>query len=244
MEASLSHEVTTEDGVKISFALYPGKDPQAALIICPGFFQSKQTPTFQRLAEGLSTEWEVVVMDFRGHGGSSGLYTFSAQESSDLKAVLSWARPRYPKLILLGFSLGGAVAINVLSHGSAQIHGLIAVSTPSLFEEIEFQFWTPEALRTGLQGWEPGAGCRPGNPWLSKERPIDRIRKVLGIPTIFVHGTKDASISFQHSQRLFEAASEPKELKIIEEGGHAEALFRDQPEQFLDLVKSWAHRTL
>ena len=149
MECS-QHQVSTTDGVRISFDLYHEAGRKVVIVICPGFFQSKETLTFQRLASTLSSGCDVLAMDFRGHGRSKGLYTFSAKEGEDLKAVLRWTRERYARIGIIGFSLGGAIAINALSSHPEQVVSLIAVSAPSIFEEIEFKWWTSEAMRTGV----------------------------------------------------------------------------------------------
>jgi pimeloyl-ACP methyl ester carboxylesterase len=238
-----THHVLTADGIRIAFDLYYRSKRDEVLIICPGFFQSKETATFQRLANVLAGSCDVVCMDFRGHGRSDGLFSFSAYEQADLSAVLDWVRERYPRIGLLGFSLGAATAINVASHRNG-IRSLVTVSAPSAFEEIEFRFWTPEAIKTGIRGLEPGAGSRPGNPWARKERPIENIRSVAPVPILLIHGTNDQIILHRHSERLHQAAGEPKRLILIEGGGHAEELFRQQPGQFLPPVQEWLRGTL
>ena len=242
MERSL-HEISAADGVRISFELYRELGGDALLIICPGFFQSKETPTFRRLAAILSSDCDVACMDFRGHGRSSGGFTFSAREPADLNAVLDWAQQRYARIGLLGFSLGAATAINTASHRPG-IRSLIAVSAPASFEEIEFRFWAPESIRTGIRGMEPGAGFWPGNLWLKKDRPVDRIRGLSPVPVLLIHGTGDRTVLHRHSERLHEAAGEPKRLILIEGGGHAEDLFRQKPERFLPPVQEWLRKTL
>ena len=237
------HQVATADGIRISLDLYQEVGRDAVIVICPGFFQSKETPTFQRLASILSSECDVVCLDFRGHGRSSGSFAFSAYEQADLNAVLDWTCARYTRIGLIGFSLGAATAINVASRRNG-IRTLIAVSAPSSFEEIEFKFWTPEAIKTGIRGLEPGAGFRPGNLWAKKERPIDNIKKVAPVPILLIHGTNDQTILYQHSERLHQAAGEPKRLILIEGGGHAEELFRRCPEQFLPPLRAWLTTTL
>lgn len=238
------HTLTSADGVLVSVEAYCAPGREAAVIICPGFFQSKDTATFQRLARALAEHWDVLAMDFRGHGRSTGLYTFSASEGADLEALLLWAVSRYQGLGVLAFSLGAAIAVNTLSRQPERVRSLIAVSGPSTFEEIEFQFWTPEAMRTGLQGCESGAGCRPGNPLMQKERPVETVRNLRTIPKFFIHGTRDVIVGHPHSQRLYAAAPEPKRLELIEGGSHAEALFRDDPQGFLRLVEPWLTETL
>lgn len=239
-----SHTVTTTDGVRIACTLFRRPSRHAVLILCHGFFQSQTAATFQRLAQRLSDHCDVLAMDFRGHGRSTGLFTFSAQESRDLEAVLALAQSRYPRIGVMGFSLGAATAINTVSRHPELVQSLIAVSGPSQFDRIEFQWWRLEAMRTGLAGCQRGAGCRPGNLWLPKERPVDRVRAISPVPTLFIHGTRDVIVGVEHSRRLFQAAGDPKRLEIIDGGSHAEALFRDAPEAFLRLVSGWIAQTL
>lgn len=50
---------------------------------------------------------------------------------------------------------------------------------------------------------------------------------VSSTPTLFIHGASDAMISVQMSEDLYEAASCPKELLIIDGAGHAQAQDKD-----------------
>jgi pimeloyl-ACP methyl ester carboxylesterase len=232
-------QTTTQDDVRISFDLYAQDGRDGLVLICPGFFQSKETAAFRQLSRDLSTHQDVLCMDFRGHGRSGGLYTFSAKEGSDLEAVLGWARERYSAIHLMGFSLGAAIAINTAARFPEMIQMLVAVSAPSAFEKIEYRFWTPDAVLTGIRTYGPGVGCRPGPLWLKKQRPADSIRKIESTPVLLIHGTRDPIVSHRHSERLFQAAGEPKRLELIEAGGHAEELYRQHPERFHFLIRDW-----
>lgn len=244
MSGWVGEAVVTADGVRVLVDVYREGERDAAVIVCPGFFQSKDTRTFRQLSEALAREHDVLAMDFRGHGRSSGRYTFSAREGADLEAVLAWAGGRYRRLGVLAFSLGAAIAITTLSRNRAKVCGLMAVSAPSSFEEIEFKWWTPEAMRTGVAGFEPGRGCRPGSLWLDKPRPIEHVARLSPMPVWFVHGTRDVIVGVEHSRRLHAAAAEPKRLEIIEGGSHAESLFRDDPVRFLAILTAWTASTL
>lgn len=237
--------VLTSDGIKIWFTIYPcGGRTDAAVVICPGFFQSQETPTFRRMSQVLARGHDVLCMDFRGHGHSGGLCAFSAKEPWDLEAVLQWAAPRYSRIGVLGFSLGAATAIVTAARHQRLVHSLVAVSAPVAFEEIELKWWTPEAIRRGIEGLEPGAGCRPGSLFLEKPRPIDYVGSLAPIPILFIHGTKDVIVDVRHSRRLYEAASEPKRLELVSGGSHAQALFRDDPDGFCSLIEGWLAETL
>ena len=90
-----SYTATTTDHVTISFDRFGDGRHGTAVLICHGFFQSKETATFRRLAQSLAEGRDVLAMDFRGHGCSEGLYTFSALENADLEAVLNFVKEHY-----------------------------------------------------------------------------------------------------------------------------------------------------
>ena len=240
----VSDQVRTQDGVRIAFDCYTADSRGEVVVLCPGFFKSKETAIFQAMSRRLAQSHDVVCMDFRGHGRSGGRFTFSACEQDDLHAVLEWARARYARMAVVGFSLGGAIAIQTLSSASAKVRSLVAVSVPTSFEEIELRWWRPEAIWNGIQGLGRGAGCRPGHPWRRKERPIERVAALKGLPLLIIHGTRDQIVDVSHSHRLFAAAQEPKRLEIISGGSHADGLFRQHPERFSQLLLDWCAWTL
>ncbi|MCK7486922.1 MAG: dienelactone hydrolase family protein [Bacillus subtilis] len=47
-------------------------------------------------------------------------------------------------------------------------------------------------------------------------------------PILFLHGVTDRFIPKEHSERLFEACSSPKRLKLFEDSRHAESLRKNR----------------
>ncbi|NPA05447.1 MAG: alpha/beta fold hydrolase [Crenarchaeota archaeon] len=65
--------------------------------------------------------FNIVVYDQRGHGESSGPTTLGAREAEDAEKVAEWARRRLGGTVgVLGFSLGGAVALMLAARGSVE----------------------------------------------------------------------------------------------------------------------------
>jgi pimeloyl-ACP methyl ester carboxylesterase len=242
----LSGTLLTSDNQKISYRHYKtGHDK--AIIIAHGFYNSKDAVILQRLAETLYDEYDVCMFDFRGHGKSSGLYTWTSKEGRDLKAVFDYVNGKYKKVGMLAFSFGGSVAINTLAH-DLRVDSLICISSASDPNKVDYNFWKLDVkgdLIYTLFSAEgrKGKGVRPGPFWLKKEKPIDTVVKIK-IPILYIHGEKDWVIKPWHSQALYDRTQSKKKSVIIKNGPHAEYLIRDYFGQFMAEVKTWFKETL
>jgi pimeloyl-ACP methyl ester carboxylesterase len=234
-------EVATASGIRISVR-HPKISRGRAVVVAPGFFQSKETRTFRRIENDLLAGFDVISMDFRGHGRSAGAYTFSAREAEDLKAVMDYARNHHEKVGVLGFSLGGSIAV-IEQEKYKNIDSLVCVSSPADFGDVDFRWWTPSAFWIGVARFEPGVGFRPGNPFLEKRKPYEAAA-ALDVPALFIHGTGDPTVRVRHSQKLHAHAGGPKRIEIFEKGSHAEEIYRRYPERFMALVNEWFGQTL
>jgi len=234
--------VLNTPGQKISIR-HDNRGRDAVVIIAPGFLNNKDTATFKRIANDLAEHYDVIAMDFRGHGHSEGEFTFSAFEYEDLKAVVDYARQHYTKVGVIGFSLGSASAIieNFKFHN---IDSLICVSTPKAFDEIDNRWWSIDALRFGIENFETGKGVRPGSPFMKKIKPIDALKNMAQTPILFIHGEKDPTIDKRHSQELCDQAKSEKKLIIFSDSGHAEEIYRKYPKEFMVAVCEWFDKTM
>ncbi|MGE5197636.1 MAG: alpha/beta hydrolase [Deltaproteobacteria bacterium] len=236
----------SSDNQRIAYRHYnAGHDK--VIIIAHGFYNSKDTKILTKLAENLYADYDVFMFDFRGHGKSSGLYTWTSREGKDLKAVLDHLSGKYKKVGMLAFSFGGSVAINTLAH-DRRVDSLICVSAASDPYKTDYQFWKLDlkgdlayTLFT-LEGIR-GRGFRPGPFWLKKEKPIDNVDKIK-IPILYIHGERDWVIKPWHSRALYDKTKSKRRLILIGNGPHAEYLARDYFEQFLSEVKRWFKETL
>jgi len=241
-----NHFVMTEDGERIAF-FHIKKGFSKVVIIAPGFYNNKDTVLFKAIADAFSEEHDVIAFDFRGHGESSGLFTWTASEQKDLRAITAYAKENhYAKIGVIGFSLGAVVAL-IEAGCQKNIDSVIAVSPPADLGNIDYHFWEEEMwedlkLNLGVKG--RGKGVRPGNPSLEKIQPLDIVDKISPVPLLFIHGEKDWLIKPIHSQRLFEKAKDPKALTIIKGGGHAERMFDVFPDQFMKICLDRFRETL
>jgi len=237
--------VLTEDRKKIYYNHYI-QSHEKVIVLAHGFYNSKDAVLFKDMAGALNDEYDVIVMDFRGHGQSDGPFHWTAKEHQDLEAILTYAHQDYAKIGVVGFSLGAAASIITASQ-SELITSLIAVSPPTQFKKIEFHFWKMSVMENIIynvfQEGRIGKGIRPGNLWLKKTKPIDVVDKIKA-PILFVHGTKDWLVLPWHSKKLYEKARNRKRLEIVENGTHGEYLFRRDRSGMIQLFKEWFKRTL
>jgi len=236
----------TEDGKRIALIHVKGGFSKV-VIIAHGFYNNKDTFLFRGITEAFSKEYDVIVFDFRGHGESSDVFTWTAHEQKDLRAIIAYAKDNhYTKIGVIGFSFGAAIALIEASHHQG-IDSVIAVSPPADLGSLDYHFWEKDMwedlkLNLGVKG--RGKGIRPGNPSLEKIRPIDIVDKISPTPVLFLHGEKDWLIKPSHSQRLFQRAKDHKTLIIIKDGGHAERIFDVFPNKFMKICLDRFRETL
>jgi pimeloyl-ACP methyl ester carboxylesterase len=242
----VSGTLTTIDHENLSFQHFKNGG-LAVIIIAHGFYNSKQCVLLQQLAQALGGEYDIFMFDFRGHGKSSGVLTWTSREGNDLRAVLDFIEPLYFKKGLIAFSMGASVSINVLANDK-RVDSFICVSAPSDMSRIDYWFWALDlkgdvAYTLFNPRGRIGKGVRLGPFWLAKEKPINNVSKIT-IPIMFIHGTRDWVIRPWHSKALHQKAGGTKKIIFIKNGPHAEYLIRNHPGQFIVEVKNWFHDTL
>lgn len=151
----------------------------------------------------------VLAIDYRGYGKSAGKPS-EAGLYADAKAAYDWMRAREPALplVLHGESLGGAVAVELASMQPCA--ALIVQST----------FTSTRDMASKVLPWFPAR-------WLMRSN-YDNLSKVrtLKIPKLFIHSKDDEMIPFEMAERLFEAATEPKEKEWYTLAGHNDLTIR------------------
>ena len=239
--------LTTEDNHKIAYKHYK-KGNDKTIIIVHGFYNSKDSELLGKLKDELFKKYDVFMFDFRGHGQSSGFFTWTAREGYDLKAVLKYLDGQYKKTAILAFSFGGSISINVLSEKNYNIDSFICVSVPSDPSRVDYKWWNLDwendihySMLT--KNGRKGKGVRLGPFWLKKQKPINNIQ-ALKMPVLYIHGSKDWVIDKWHSDALYSKTTVRKELFLINNGLHAEYLLRKNKNEFIKKINTWLSETL
>ncbi len=226
--------IKSEDNIKISLDLYENNKKEV-LILAPGWCMTKNSNAFQKISESFFEFFDVCVFDFRGHGNSSGFYTFGAKEEKDLSAVVNYLKDKYEKIYLMGFSLGGAIS-SVFTSKTDIINKLILVSAPVEFSKIENKMWKKEAWGETFKKFELKRflSIRPSIIPHKIDKPIDYIKNIKA-PTLFLAGENDPTVCFWHTKKLYDEAKCKKSYHLFNKGIHAEDLYLHFKDDFMKI---------
>ena len=237
----------TEDNHRIEYT-HNKNNSKKVIIIAHGFYNSMDSELLGRLRGKLSERYDVFMFDFRGHGKSSGLFTWAAREGKDLKAAMEYLDGKYGKKGVIAFSFAGSVSINLLSENTYDVDSLVCVSAPSDCSKIDYKWWKLDwendiyySLLT--KNGRKGKGVRIGPFWLKKQKPISNVAKIK-IPILYIHGDRDWVVEKWHSEALYGKTTSKKELITIKGGFHAEYLIRKHDSLFLEKTVEWFKNTL
>jgi alpha-beta hydrolase superfamily lysophospholipase len=176
--------------------------------------------------------FSVLLIDLQGHGETPGeAITLGYRESADVVAAREWIKHTAPgrKIGVVGCSLGGASLLL-----APQPSGFDAVVLEAVYPRIaraaenririRLGFLAPVLTPLLLLQLEPRLHISA-----SDLEPIRFIGQ-LGAPVLVAAGSKDEHTTLGESRELFEAASSPKSLWIVEGAQHQDLLAFDPQE--------------
>lgn len=232
-------KVPADDGVSIAYTHY-GVGSAKLILLAPGFWRRRRDRENVFVATHLSRcGWDVVSLDFRGHGDSTGLYTFGREEWRDFLAVADLFAETHRELAAIGFSMGGSIAADALVRGTRiPARALVMVSSPADLARLRPRPWRPAAWR--MMGFRR-AISPPRVDWKTvsqtKPRAEDAVER-LEIPKLFVTFENDWLVDPSHGDRLFRFAAPPFQRVHLNVGNslHADAVVRFAPKAFLSVL--------
>jgi fermentation-respiration switch protein FrsA (DUF1100 family) len=189
--------------------------------------------------------YSLLLFDAQAQGESPGEHiTFGYLESLDSQAAVAFLRSQLPaeRIGYLGVSQGGAAAL--IGPAPLPVQALILEAVyPTLREAVIDRM----GIRLGplgrylapllLMQVQPRVGVDPDSV-----APIEGIRHIRA-PLLLIAGDQDRHTLLSESQRLFEAAPEPKDLWVIPGASHVN-FHRFDPAAYEHRVLEFLARTL
>ncbi|MFI1226960.1 MULTISPECIES: alpha/beta hydrolase [unclassified Streptomyces] len=244
----------------------PARTP--AIVVAHGFTGSAERPAVRRAARAFAQRAAVITFSFRGHGRSGGRSTVGDREVLDLAAAVAWARRLgHPRVVTVGFSMGGSV---VLRHGalyprdplagdasvrvparegrtrSAGAHSdaVVSVSSPARWyyrgtAPMRRLHWVVTRPSGRLVGRFGFRTRIATEDWDPVPlSPVAAVPLIAPAPLLLVHGDRDPYFPLDHPRMLADAAGPGGAELWLERGmGHAENAADDA---LLARIAAWA----
>lgn len=189
------------DGTKLHGWYLPGENPDTVILFChgnAGNITNRAYPA-NRLRETLNAS--VFVFDYRGYGKSEGRPN-ERGVLADARAARDWLAQREriepDEIVLLGRSLGGAVAVDLAAKDGAKM--LILQSTFTSIPDVAALHYPLLPVR-----------------WILRTK-LDSLSKIDSYkgPVFSSHGDADRIVPYELGKRLYDAAPGEKEFMTLE----------------------------
>jgi fermentation-respiration switch protein FrsA (DUF1100 family) len=150
--------------------------------------------------------YNFLLTSYRGYSGNPGRPS-EAGVYRDARAALDFLAGEGiapGRVVLYGESLGTGIAVQMAAERRMAALVLEAPFT-SLVDVASRHYW-----------WTPAR-------WLVRDR-FESLAKIgaIAMPLLVVHGQRDRTVPVSFGKRLFAAAPEPKELRLLPRAGHAD----------------------
>jgi fermentation-respiration switch protein FrsA (DUF1100 family) len=197
----------------------------STVVICHGAGIGKVS-ALPLLANFLPHGFNVLMFDFRAHGGSGGqVVSFGDNERRDVLGAVAWLRRTHPlqatKVFGLGIETGGAALIGAAADPGPAGQSIDAVavygcfdSFPELTRSLADDRFVPPFnwlfSRVGLAMADLQTGAD-----LTNFSPGREIQSIWPRPVFVVSGSKDIDFPMEMGRELYESAAEPKSFRWL-----------------------------
>ena len=227
--------ISTEDGIQLhGWKLLSAIDPSGTILYFHGNAENISTH-FTNVYWLTRFGYDVYLFDYRGYGQSEGETDLDGT-IQDMELMIGHTVKRLvedEKLIVMGHSLGGSMSIYVTANSAYrnQIEALITVEAFSDYHDV-----TQEVLARSWLLWlfQWPLSFTIDNSY----RPLDEVASIAPIPIAIIHSKSDEIIDFYHAEKLYEAASSPKELIVIDSNHSNVFISKDNRQILFDYLKT------
>lgn len=179
--------------------------------------------------------YDLYVFDYRGYGLSQGEVDLDAT-ISDMALMTAHVMRKLSdndKLIIIGHSLGGSMAIYTVAHSKykSRVAALITVGAFSDYHDV--------AQDVLAKTWFTWPFQWPLSFTIDNSyRPLDSIGLVSPVPVLIIQGKNDEIIGIEHAEKLFEAAKPPKTFKVIDSDHNNIFISNENRQVLLDYLQT------
>ncbi|NLZ02694.1 MAG: alpha/beta hydrolase [Pirellulaceae bacterium] len=214
-------QFTASDGTPLHGWYVPHENPRAVVLFSHGNAGNLSDRAEMLRALNGRAGVSVMIYDYRGYGKSGGR---PAEKGLllDARAARAWLARRAgvaeTRIVLMGRSLGGAVAVDLAATDGAR--GLVLESTFTSIAEMAAVHYPWLPMRSLIR---------------NRFDSLAKIGRYRG-PLLVSHGDSDRVVPYEMGRRLLAAANEPKTFLTIEGGDHNDPQPPDYDRQLVEFL--------
>ncbi|MFZ5862754.1 MAG: alpha/beta hydrolase [Nitrospirota bacterium] len=207
------------------------ENPETVIIYVHGFASHQRGEKAVYFGERFVARGDAyLTFDLRGHGESSGTMEelTVTRALADVDAILTWARERFARIVVIGSSLGGHLAAWAAARDPTVIAANLLIAPAFAFYENRVRDLGPDGeARLRTEGY---AIVR--NEWVATTIGPELVEDAVGYglerllptyrtPTLILHGTEDMTVPVAGSVEFVRrSTARPLELVAIAGGDH------------------------
>jgi alpha-beta hydrolase superfamily lysophospholipase len=222
-------QLQTADGISMK-GWYAAADSARGCVIFLHGYTANKSHLLDEAARLHHWGYNVLLIDFRSHGGSTGkVNTLGVEETAEALAAFTWVKERgNRRVIFYGSSLGSVVALRAVAEEGLRPDGLVLdMPFASLHDHLKararllgFPAQPFAFLVTAWIGWEQGFNGFAHNA-------VKYARKV-DCPVLLQWGEEDPYVTRAETQSIFAAlGTKEKRLALYPGAGHYSLLQAD-----------------
>lgn len=200
----------------------PTAQPRRQAVLLLHGIKGSRWQMVQRARDLVGLGYTVLMIDLPAHGESGGeQITFGYRERDAVTAAFAQLRSQFDAAAIgvIGVSLGGISAVMAdwrEPPGAMIVEFVVPTLREAIDNRLQMRLGPAGSWLAPLLTWQM--------PWrlgfdVDAVRPIDHLAK-LKAPVLYIAGERDEHTLLAQSQRLFEAAPEPKQLWVVPGARH------------------------
>jgi pimeloyl-ACP methyl ester carboxylesterase len=220
--------IPVDGGVETVATLWDGGRSQGVLLV-HGLLGTRTMSEIVRTAEELAARRDVLAIDVRGHGTTSGRFTWGREEWREVRAAVEHLAQGGREVAIVGFSYGGFHAIRAAARGAAATR-IAIVGAPADLRVLDHFPFGPKLWRHLPAVFGRGRRRLRAEipPLMTGGALSDAELSRVTVPVLVVHGEGDWLVSERHARRYAETLPSARR-KNVPGGFHGEYLVHSHP---------------